>query len=211
MKKDPWKEILDYLLKKLKSREISESELKQLKFCIHIDELLEYLKIADRYLENSLEIQEKVEQIYPFWTGYENEYLIYYHYDAFANFLYAYKEAWANFLRELYFINKASNLKDVANSNQIKLVKQKTKSGQTMKGLIVSFLDDSLIKKVESDRTDTVHIYGENTLNCEETRTQNWGDLIKKTRKTMQSATNVLLTFNSEMSQLICKEIVSKK
>ncbi len=211
MEKDPWKEMLDYLLKKLKSEEISESEHKQLKFCIHIDKLLEYLKVANRYLENPLEIQEKVEQIYPFWTGYENMYLIFYHYDTFANFLYAYKEAWANFLRELYLINKAPHLKNVANSNQIKLVKQKTKSGQTMRDLIDSFLDDSHIKRVESDRTDTVHIFGENISKYKEIQTQDWNKLIKKIQKPMQSATNALLKFNNEISQLICKETVSKK
>lgn len=200
MVKTSWNKLLDYYLDKYKTGDLSTSEEEQLKFLLHINYLLEYFRITHQYLDED-KIQKEVEFMYPAWTGYENEFWIFCNYEAYGNFLYAYKEAWSGFLKKC-FGAKGRSLETKAKDPRIKAIKSKTGS---MENLIIAFIENAVIEEVISEREKVVHINGSWRLDISERKKQDWSSLIEKIKNKIDETNKAVFDFHTHMSDLICE------
>lgn len=203
--KTNWEKLRDGYLKISKNKEFSGSQRKQLEWMIQIDFLFRYFIIAFQYLDKD-DIQKRVEKEYPSWTGYENQYWIFYHYEAYCNFLYAYLEALGAFLREFFSINGAPNLSKIAEDPRVKSIITNQTTKETMGDLITNFINNEFIKEIVDERTEVVHKYGLPRFVHKEPYMQKWDELIKKMTDKIKNANKVIGDFHNAISAVILKQ-----
>jgi len=108
--------LFDYYIKKQGKLGFNEKDGNLERYLAHIDELSRYLEVAKQYL-NKDKIRQEVIIKHPGYTGYEDGTLFFYHYESFANYLYSFKEAWLEFLRLYFDIDKS--IKKICSHNNL--------------------------------------------------------------------------------------------
>lgn len=203
--KTPWEKLLNNYLKISKDKKLSESQEKQLEWMIQIDFMFRYFSIALRYLDKD-DIQKRVEGEYPCWTGYENQYWIFYHYETYCNFLYAYQQALGAFLREFFFINKAPTLSEIAKDPRLKSIIIDKTTKKTAGDLITDFVNNEIVKEMINERGEVVHKYGLPRFKHKEPYMQKWDEFIRKIADKIRNANGIVGGFHDAISAVILKQ-----
>lgn len=204
--KTNWENLLDHYLKISKDKKLSGSQRKQLEWMIQIDFMFRYFAITIQYLDKD-DIQKRVEEEYPFWTGYENQYWIFYHYEAYCNFLYAYQQALGAFLREFFSINRAPTLSEIAKDPRLKLIIINQETKESAGDLIANFASNGIIKEMISERGEMVHRYGLYRFKHHEPIMQKWDEFIKKMADKIRNANKIISSFHDVISGFILKQV----
>ena len=206
--KTNWENLLNHYLKAFKDKKLSESQEKQLKWMIQIDYMFRYFAVAILYLEKN-DIQKRVEEEYPLWTGYENQFWIFYHYEAYCNFLYTYQQALGSFLREFFSINKKATLSKIAEDPRLRsiIINQKTK--ENAGDLIAAFANNQIIKAMIDERGEGIHEYGLWRFRHKEPHMQRWDEFIKKMADKIRNANKIIGSFHDKISVLILQQFDS--
>lgn len=206
-----WAKLNNYYLSKFKNKSIGDKEKREFDYLAHLEFLLEYFNIALSYLSDR-KIQKEVEERYPNYTGYENQYWIFYHYENFGNWLYSYTLTWAGYLREVLNITKAGEgLIKLADNPKITAIVWKPKANKTLGDLIREFLKPHQIKKILNDRHNALHQQGFWRRRRLEPLAQDWKNLIKDLKSHMTNAGVFINWFHNRASQLIYENEIERR
>ncbi len=135
---------------------MTDRDQRILDWYLQVDNLARYFTISNNYIDQA-DIRKQVQKVFPSWTGHEDYYWYCYHYEAFGNALYSYKEAWTGLLTELLHLTP--------NTPDNKFLKQagfggKEVSGRSIREIAKAFIVNPAIVKVLNDRHGSVHEFG---------------------------------------------------
>jgi len=150
------KSLFNFLREKQKKKVINSDEKKVMNLFLQTEVLRQYFPIAVNYCKTN-KIQKEVEELFPSWDGSENYYWFTYHYDAFGNSVYSYKEAITNILK-LISCQENAGTKDFLKSD---FAQNSIIESQSLSSFLNDFIKDESIDKILKDRGNSVHEYGQ--------------------------------------------------
>lgn len=197
------KSLFDFLLEKQRQKTINSVERKVMSLYLQVEVLRQYFTIAVNYCKTN-KIQKEVVELHPSWTGYENYYWFTYHYEAFGNALYSFKEAITSILK-LISGQETVGTKDFLKSD---FTQKSIIDSQSLRSFLDEFIKNEPIDKILKDRGDTVHKFGQwRSEISEELRTQNWNSAETKIVDHITKAHERLKLFDTKIINFINEKL----